>query len=80
MATFHDNDLLRFAHETYRYLRVLLIFFRFFIKKERNGKNELKEARKILNNVSFGSSFNNLGPGPNVELFIRRAKFSELSS
>ena len=55
-------------------------FFPFFIKKERNGKNELKEARKILNNVSFGSSFNNLGPGPNVELFIRRAKFSELSS
>ena len=55
-------------------------FFPFFIKKERHGKNELKEARKILNNVSFGSSFNNLGPGPNVELFIRRAKFSELSS
>ena len=79
MATFHDNDLLRFAQETYRYLKVLLIFS-VFIKKERNEKNELKEARKILNNVSFGSSFNNLGPGPNVELFIRRAKFSELSS
>ena len=78
MATFHDNDFLRFAQETYRYLKVLLIFS-VFIKKERNGKNELKEARKILNNVSFGSSFNNLGPGPNVELFIRQAKFSELS-
>ena len=39
-----------------------------------------KEAGKILNNVSFGSSFNSLRPSPNVELFIRRAKFSELSS
>ena len=53
-------------------------FFPFYIKKkERNGKNELKEARKILNNVLFGSSFNNLGPSPNVKLFIIRAKFSE---
>ena len=55
-------------------------FFGFFIKKERNGKSELKEASKIWNNVSFGSSFNNLTPSPNVELFIRRAKLSELSS
>ena len=55
-------------------------FFFFFIKKERNGKNKLKEARKILNNVSFGSSLNSLRPSPNVELFIKRAKFSELSS
>ena len=44
------------------------------------GKNWLKEAREILNNDSFGSSFNNLRPSPNVELFIRRAKFSELIS
>ena len=55
-------------------------FFPFFIKKERNGKNELKEARKILNDVLFGPSFNSLRPSPNVELFIRWAKFSELSS
>ena len=78
VATFHDNDSLRFAQETYRSQKVLLIF-PFFIKKERNGKDELKEARKILNNVSFGSSFSNLWPSANVELFIRRAKFSELS-
>ena len=69
------------------YLRKKLIgprkyywFCTFFIRKERNGKNELKEARKILNNVSFGSSFNSLRASPNVELFVRRAKFSEVSS
>ena len=39
-----------------------------------------KEASKILNNVSFGPSLNSVRPSPNVELFIRRAKFSELSS
>ena len=39
-----------------------------------------KEASKILDNVSFGSSLNSVMPSPNVELFIRRAKFSELSS
>ena len=56
-------------------------FFPFFYKKkERNGKNELKEARKILNNVSSGSSFNSLRPSSNVKLFIRRVKYSELSS
>ena len=44
------------------------------------GKNELKEARQILYNVLFGSFFNSLRPSPNVELFIRRTKFSELPS
>jgi len=44
------------------------------------GRVDFKEASKILNNVSSGSSFTSLRPSPNVELFIRRAKFSGLSS
>ena len=52
----------------------------FLWKRKEMGKNELKEARKILYNVLSGSFFNSLRPSPNVELFIRRAKFSELPS
>ena len=79
-ATFHSNDSRRFAQETYRSWKVLLIFFSVFYKTERNWKNELREARKILDNVSFGSFFNSRRPSPNDKLFTRQAKFSELSS
>ena len=76
MATFHNNDSLRFAQETY--VLNSISHFSFFLRIE--VRRMKKEARKLLKNVSFGSSLNSLRPSANVELFIRRAKFSELSS
>ena len=37
-ATFHSNDSRRFAQETYRSWKVLLIFFQFFIKRKEIGR------------------------------------------
>ena len=64
-------------HINFYVLNSIIDFFLFLRREVRRMK---KEASKILNNVSFGSSLNSVRPSPNVELFIRRAKFRELSS
>ena len=61
MATFHEIDSLRFEHKTLMSLIVLSMFSAFFIYiKKEMGREKIKEESKILNNVSFGSSFNSL--------------------
>ena len=60
MATFHEIDSLRFEHKTLMSLIVLSMFSAFFDIKKQMGREKIKEASKILNNVSFGSSFNSL--------------------
>ena len=60
MATFHEIDSLRFEHKTLMSLIVLSMFSAFLDIKKGMGREKIKEASKILNNVSFGSSFNSL--------------------
>ena len=47
MATFHDNNLLRFAQETYRYQKVLLIFSVFY-KKGKKWEEWIKGSKENL--------------------------------